>query len=81
MVEWIDYCLNTPLSKVRQEHSAIRDSRELFHAVLAVGDAGHFPPDSYNVVLPPLYQLTLAFLFPCRVAFLITFAHANVRIR
>ena len=51
MVEWIDYSQNTPLSKVRQEHSAIKDSRELFHAVLAVGGAGHFPPNSYNALL------------------------------
>ena len=48
MVEWIDYIQNTPLSKVRQEHSAIKDSGELLDAVLAVGGAGHFPPDSYN---------------------------------
>ena len=51
MVEWIDYSQNTPLSKVRQEHSAIKDSGELLNAVLAVGDAGHFPPDSYNATL------------------------------
>ena len=44
MVEWIDYSQNTPLSKVRQEHSAIKDSGELSQAVLAVGGAGHFPP-------------------------------------
>ena len=48
MVEWIDYSQNTPLSKVRQEHSAIKDSGELLDAVLAVGDARHFPPDSYK---------------------------------
>lgn len=48
MVEWIDYIQNIPLSKVQQEHSAIKDSGELLDAVLAVGGAGHFPPDSYN---------------------------------
>ena len=58
MVEWIDYIQNTPLSKVRQEHSAIKDSGELLDAVLAVGVAGHFPPDSYNDIILLLYQLT-----------------------
>ena len=60
MVEWIDYCLNTPLPKVRQEHSAIKDSGELLNAVLAVGGAGHFPPNSYNAMLLLLHQLTLS---------------------
>ena len=60
MVEWIDYCLNTPLSKVQQEHSAIKDSGELLNAVLAVGDVGHFPPDSCNAMLLLLHQLTLS---------------------
>ena len=63
MVEWIDYCLNTSLSKVRQEHSAIKDSKELFHAVLSVGVAGHFPPDSCNAMLLLLYKLTLPLTF------------------
>ena len=81
MVEWIDYSQNTPLSKVRQEHSAIKDSGELLNAVLAVGGAGHFPPDTYNAMLSPLHQLTLVFLFFCRVTFLIIFAHTNVRVR
>ena len=58
MVEWIDYSQNTPLTKVRQEHSAIKDSGELLNAVLAVGDVGHFPPDSCNVMLLLFYQLT-----------------------
>ena len=58
MVEWIDYSQNTPLTKVRQEHSAIKDSGELLNAVLAVGGAGHFPPDSCNVMLLLFYQLT-----------------------
>ena len=48
MVECIDYIQNIPLSKVLYEHSAIKDSGELLDAVLAVGGAGHFPPDSYN---------------------------------
>ena len=60
MVEWIDYCLNTPLPKVRQEHSAIKDSGELFDAVLAVGGAGHLPPNSCNAMLLLLHQLTLS---------------------
>ena len=60
MVEWIDYCLNNPLSKVQQEHSAIKDSGELLNAVLAVGGAGHFPPNSYNAMLLLLHQLTLS---------------------
>ncbi len=59
MVEWIDYIQNTPLSKVRQEHSDIKDSGELLDAVLAVGSAGHFPPDNCNAMLLLLYQLTL----------------------
>ena len=63
MVEWIDYIQNTPLSKVRQEHSDIKDSGELLDAVLAVGDARHFPPDSYNAILLLLYQLTLPLVF------------------
>jgi hypothetical protein len=63
MVEWIDYSQNIPLSKVRQEHSAIKDSGELLNAVLAVGVAGHFPPDSCNAMLLPLHQLTLALNF------------------
>ena len=63
MVEWIDYIQNIPLSKVQQEHSAIKDSGELSHAVLAVGVAGHFPPDSCNAMLLPLHQLTLALNF------------------
>ena len=61
MVEWIDYIQNIPLSKVQQEHSAIKDSGELSHAVLAVGVAGHFPPDSCNAMLLLLYKLTLPF--------------------
>ena len=60
MVEWIDYSLNTPLSKVRQEHSAIKDSGELLNAVLAVGSAGHFPPDSCNAMLLLFHQLKLS---------------------
>ena len=60
MVEWIDYSQNTPLSKVRQEHSAIKDSGELLNAVLAVGGAGHFPPDSCNAMLLLFHQLTLS---------------------
>ena len=60
MVEWIDYSQNIPLSKVRQEHSAIKDSGELLNAVLAVGGAGHFPPDSFNAMLLLLHQLTLS---------------------
>ena len=60
MVECIDYIQNNPLSKVRQEHSAIKDSGELFDAVLAVGGAGHFPPDSCNAMLLLLHQLTLS---------------------
>ena len=74
MVEWIDYIRNTPLSKVRQEHSAIKDSRELSHAVLAVGVAGHFPPNSCNAMLLLLYKLThpltfiiLEFSFSCNL--------------
>ena len=63
MVEWIDYSQNIPLSKVRQEHSAIKDSGELLNTVLAVGVAGHFPPDSCNAMLLPLHQLTLALNF------------------
>ena len=63
MVEWIDYSQNTPLSKVRQEHSAIKDSGELSHTVLAVGVAGHFPPDSCNAMLLLLYKLTLPLTF------------------
>ena len=63
MVEWIDYIRNTPLSKVRQEHSAIKDSRELSHAVLAVGVAGHFPPNSCNAMLLLHYKLTLPLTF------------------
>ena len=59
MVKWIDYIQNTPLSKVRQEHSAIKDSGELLNAVLAVGVAEHFPPDSCNAMLLIFYQLTL----------------------
>ncbi len=59
MVKWIDYIQNTPLSKVRQEHSAIKDSGELLNAVLAVGDARHIPPDSCNAMLLLLYQLAL----------------------
>ena len=60
MVEWIDYSQNTPLTKVRQEHSAIKDSGELLNAVLAVGGAGHFPPDSCNAMLLLFHQLTLS---------------------
>ena len=60
MVEWIDYIQNIPLSKVQQEHSAIKDSGELSHAVLAVGGAGHFPPDSCNAMLLLFHQLTLS---------------------
>ena len=63
MVDWIDYIRNTPLSKVRQEHSAIKDSRELSHAVLAVGVAGHFPPNSCNAMLLLHYKLTLPLTF------------------
>ena len=81
MVECIDYIQNNPLSKVQQEHSAIKDNGELLNAVLAVGDAGHFPPDSYNAMLSLLHQLTLSltliivgFFFP------VIFAHTNVRI-
>ena len=60
MVECIDYIQNNPLSKVQQEHSAIKDNGELLNAVLAVGDAGHFPSDSYNAMLSLLHQLTLS---------------------
>ena len=81
MVEWIDYSQNTTLSKVWQEHSAIKDSGELFDAVLAVCGAGHFPPNSCNAMLLLLHQLTLSltliivgFFFP------VIFAHTNVRI-
>ena len=63
MVEWIDYSQNTPLTKVRQEHSAIKDSGELLNAVLAVGDVGHFPPDSCNAMLLLFHQLTLSLTF------------------
>jgi len=63
MVEWIDYSQNIPLSKVRQEHSAIKDSGEFLNTVLAVGVAGHFPSDSCNAMLLPLHQLTLALNF------------------
>jgi len=63
MVEWIDYIQNIPLSKVRQEHSAIKDSGELLNAVLAVGGAEHFPPDSCNAMLLLLYQLALPLAF------------------
>ena len=63
MVEWIDYCLNTPLSKVRQEHSAIRDSSELLDAVLAVGGARHFPPNSYNALFSFLILIIIVFSF------------------
>ena len=63
MVEWIDYSQNTPLSKVRQEHSAIKDSGELLNAVLAVGGAGHFPPDSYNALLSFLILIIIVFSF------------------
>ena len=63
MVECIDYIQNNPLSKVRQEHSAIKDSGELLDAVQAVGGAGHFPPDNCNAMLLLLYQLTLPLTF------------------
>ena len=61
MVEWIDYIQNIPLSKVQQEHSAIKDSGELLDAVLAVGGAGHFPPDSYNDCILLLSSYILVF--------------------
>ena len=63
MVGRIDYSRNIPLSKVRQEHSAIKDSGELLDTVLAVGDTRHFPPDSCNAILLLLYQLTLPLAF------------------
>ena len=58
---WSSGSTNIPLSKVRQEHSAIKDSGELLNTVLAVGVAGHFPPDSCNAMLLLLYKLTLPF--------------------
>ena len=63
MVEWIDYIQNIPLSKVQQEHSAIKDSGELLNAVLAVGGAGHFLPDSYNALLSFLILIIIVFSF------------------